>query len=129
MRYSMEDIFEQAKSFFNSVDVSYREEEAYIYKGVRVSKIDDVYRVCNASTGGDNYNDVSPDVLERMKDQGFIPGVALQGYNRYTKMINQLKEEYRNEANTRNNSKTLKSLKNRRKELLNRYSYLKQMIQ
>lgn len=125
----MEEIFDQAKGLFNSVDVSYREEEAYVYKGIRVSKIDGVYRVCNASTSGDQYRDVPPDVLDRMKEQGFIPGVALHVYNRYTEVINRLKEEYRSEANTRNNSKTLKSLKNKRKELLRRYNYLKQIIQ
>jgi len=126
MSYSLDEIFNQAKNTYLSRDVSNGDEEAYIYRGVRVSRVLDTVNICDASKGDYyDYSVLDEDIIETMRTDGFEHGVYVYLYNKYSKSVSHLSGDQRIEVNTSNNSKTIKSLRNRRNDLLSRYFNLK----
>ncbi len=126
MSYSLDEIFKQAKNTYLAKDVSNGDEEAYIYRGVRVSRVLDTVNICDASKGDYyDYSVLDEDIIETMRTDGFEHGVYVYLYNKYSKSVSQLNGDQRIEVNTSNNSKTIKSLRNRRNDLLSRYFNLK----
>lgn len=126
MSYSLDEIFNQAKNTYLSRDVSNGDEEAYIYRGVRVSRVLDTVNICDASKGDYyDYSVLDEDIIETMRTDGFEHGVYVYLYNKYSKSVSHLSRDQRIEVNTSNNSKTIKSLRNRRNDLLSRYFNLK----
>jgi len=126
MSYSLDEIFKQAKNTYLAKDVSNGDEEAYIYRGVRVSRVSDTVYICDASKGDYyGYSVLDEDIIETMIADGFEHGVYVYLYNKYSKSVSQLNGDQRIEVNTSNNSKTIKSLRNRRNDLLSRYFNLK----
>lgn len=126
MSYSLDEIFNQAKKTYLAKDVSNGDEEAYIYRGVRVSRLLNTVYICDASRGDYyNYSVLDEQIIDTMISHGFVYGVYVYLYNKYSKSISRLSGEQRIEVNTNNNSKTIKSLRNKRNELLIRYFNLK----
>lgn len=126
MSYTLDEIFNQAKNTYLVKDVSNGDEEAYIYRGVRVSRVSDTVHICDASKGDYyGYSVLDEDIIETMRTDGFDHGVYVYLYKKYSKSVSQLSGEQRIEVNTSNNSKTIKSLRNRRNDLLSRYFNLK----
>jgi len=126
MSYSLDEIFNQAKNTYLAKDVSNGDEEAYIYRGVRVSRVSNEVYICDTSKS-DYYSCSLLDeyIIETMRTNGFEHGVYVYLYNKYSKSISHLSDQQRIEVNTSNNSKTIKSLRNRRNDLLSRYFNLK----
>jgi hypothetical protein len=126
MSYTLDEIFNQAKNTYLARDVSNGDEEAYIYRGVRVSRVSNKVYICDTSKSDYYIHSVlDEDIIETMRTDGFEHGVYVYLYNKYSKSVSQLSGEQRIEVNTSNNSKTIKSLRNRRNDLLNRYFNLK----
>jgi len=121
---SLVGLWQEVKDNRKSVCLSSSREEAYIYRGVKFSKLDGVTRVYNTTRVGLNYREVTKDEYEFLIENGLEIGVKNVLQNTYRNQIESINEKIHGEINTRNNKKHYESLKQKRETLINKYSKL-----
>lgn len=121
-KYTLLDIWQQAIEDNVSVDMSYGNKQAYIYKGIKVVKVRDEIKILNTRTFGLEYEEIEEYLYESFFEKGFRPGVVDVLRSSYLKRIEYLNKNIRNEINSRNNKKHYKSMKVKRAELISKYT-------
>jgi len=120
--YTLLDIWQQVIEDNVSVDMSYRNKQAYIYKGIKVVKVRDEIKILNTITFGLEYEEIEEHLYDSFLSNGFREGVVDVLRKSYLDRIDALNKSIKKEINSRNNKKHYKSMKIRRGELINKYS-------
>jgi hypothetical protein len=120
--YTLLDIWQQAIEDNVSVDMSYGNKQAYIYKGIKVVKVRDEIKILNTRTFGLEYEEIEEYLYDSFLNNGFRPGVVDVLKKSYLDRIEALNKSIKEEINSRNNKKHYKSMKIKRSELINKYS-------
>lgn len=124
MQYNIYDLFNQAKNFKKSTPLIHKDEESYIYKGIKICKMNDQIILYNTFTDKMEYNLLTKEQCDILFEKGFEKGIKILTKSRYEKKIERLNECIREEVNSRNNRKHYQRLKSRRETLINKYSKL-----
>lgn len=117
-------LWQEVKDNRKSICLSTSREEAYIYRGIKFSKLDEVIRVYNTTKVGLSYKEVTEDEYYFLIENGLKIGVKNILQNTYRGQIEGINERIHGEVNTRNNKKHYESLKQKRETLINKYSKL-----
>lgn len=120
--YTLLDIWQQVIEDNVSVDMSYGNKQAYIYKGIKVVKMRDKIKILNTITFGLEYEEIEEHLYDSFLSNGFRGGVVDVLRKSYLDRIDALNKSIKKEINSRNNKKHYKSMKVRRGELINKYS-------
>lgn len=120
--YTLLDIWQQVIEDNVSVDMSYGNKQAYIYKGIKVVKMRDEIKILNTITVGLEYEEIEEHLYDSFLSNGFRGGVVDVLRKSYLDRIDVLNKSIKKEINSRNNKKHYKSMKVRRGELINKYS-------
>jgi hypothetical protein len=126
--YTIEDIWHQAVNDSMSVNTSFEGHHSYLFKGIKIVKQGKRIVIYNTKLMGLNYNPVLEDELYYFLMHGFREGVINVLKCTYLKKINLLNDKIKVEMNNRNNLKHYQSLKNRREELINKYSKISKSL-
>jgi hypothetical protein len=121
---SMTILWQEVKDNRKSVCLNTSKEEAYIYRGIKFSKLDGVTRIYNTTKVGLSYREVTKDEYDFLIENGLKIGVKNILQNTYRGQIESINEKIHGEVNTRNNKKHYESLKQKRETLINKYSKL-----
>jgi len=121
----LEDVFVEAKEYRKSVNLSWRDEEAYIYRGIKISKLDNDIKIFSTFNANFQYRELDDEEYSRFNMLGWIDAVHLIVKRMYKKSIDRITDKIKAEINTRNNKKHYDSLKRKRETLINKYSNLK----
>ena len=127
-RYNMLDIWNQAVNDPMIVNTSYEESISYIYKGIKICNEHNNFVIYNTKVLGLTYKVISKEQCSCFLTHGFRAGVINVLRETYLNKINILNEKIKKEINDRNNLKHYQSLKQRREELINKYSNISKPI-
>ena len=105
--------------------MSYKNEEAYMYKGIKITKIDNDIKIFSTSNARYMYHEMKDNQYILFHQLGFKEGVHTIVKKQYEGKIRLVNEKIKTEINTRNNKKHYDSLKLKRETLINKYSNLK----
>ncbi len=122
MKYSLNQVWEQAKSFKKSACLDFRREEAYIYKGIKITKNNDNINIYSTNNAQFQYHEMKEDQYDLFMELGFVDATHEIVKSIYQNKINKINDKIKNEINTRNNKKHYDSLKFKRDNLINKYS-------
>tara|TARA_R100000935_G_scaffold31227_2_gene51752 strand:- start:545 stop:952 length:408 start_codon:yes stop_codon:yes gene_type:complete len=123
-KYTLDELFDEAKNQVNSVKNTLPLGECIISKGVKIQKFSDHIEILNMSKGGSYYAQCTPrEYLFFIKDGWNIGCVKLSIENCLYK-LSLIEEKIKNEVNTRKNDKHIQNLKNKRDSVLHKYSTL-----
>ncbi len=121
----LEEVFIEAKEYKKSVSLSWRNEEAFIYRGIKISKLDDDIKIFSTFNANFQYRELNDEEYSNFNMLGWVDAVHLIVKRMYKKSIDRITGKIKTEINTRNNKKHYDSLKTKRETLINKYSNLK----
>lgn len=122
MNYTMNQIWEQAKECRKSASLSFHNEEAYMYKGIKITKSKDQINIYATNNAQFQYHEMTEEQYDLFMELGFVDAVHSIVKQSYQRKIDKVNEKIKNEINTRNNKKHYDSLKLKRDNLINKYS-------
>lgn len=125
--HSLKDLWDEASSSKKCIDLSYKTEQSYIYKGIKICKVENEIKIYNAGKQAYIYKELSESEYQFLYDNGFIKGVHLTKMGNYKEKISVLNKKIKDEINTRNNKKHYDSLKNKRENLINKYTQISKL--
>lgn len=120
----LEEVFTEAQDHQKSTNLSWRDEEAYMYKGIKICKLYDDIKIFSAFNANFQYRELNDEEYSRFNMLGWVDAVHLIVKRMYKKSIDIVNKKIKNEINTRNNKKHYDSLKRKRETLINKYSNL-----
>lgn len=122
--HSLETLWYEATIENKAANVSSSLEEAYLYRGIRIVKRDDVIKIYNTRKPGMNYKEITDEQYYEFYQNGFKKGAHIVLQSTYKEQIDKINAKIQGEVNSRNNKKHFEALKNRRQSLINKYSNL-----
>jgi len=125
MSYSIQEIWEQATKTHKACNMSYQNEEAYMYRGIKIVKIENDIKIYTTSNARYTYHEMKDSQYLVFHELGFKEGVHAVVKRQYESKINMINKKIKTEINTRNNKKHYDSLKLKRETLINKFSNLK----
>jgi len=121
---TLEKVWEEAKTLSKSTCLSYKKEEAYMYKGIKATKTDDDIKIFSTLSSHIKYNEMDKEDYKLFIMFGFRDAVHIFLKRTYKRKIAMLNKKIKEEVNSRNNKKHYDSLKVKRETLINKYSNL-----
>ncbi len=122
--HSLETLWYEATIEKKAANVSSSYEDAYLYKGIRITKRDDEIKIYNTRKSGLHYREITDEQYYEFLQNGFKKGVRIVLQSTYKEQIDNINAKIQGEVNSRNNKKHFEALKNRRETLINKYSKL-----
>ncbi|QDP56285.1 MAG: hypothetical protein GOVbin3009_52 [Prokaryotic dsDNA virus sp.] len=122
--HSLYTLWDDAVNDRKSVNLSSGNEEAYIYKGIKIVNTNGDIKIYNTRKLGMTYKEISDDDYYLFLTHGFRKGVHEVMKHTYKEQIEKINSKIHGEVNNRNNKKHYEALKQRRESLLNKYSNL-----
>lgn len=126
--HKLKDIWEEAlaDSYSSALDGS--SYESRLVFGVKIVYDYDTNSVTiwNTSRGGDFYTKVTN--LEPFFERGWRYGVYITSLDNYRFKLDKIEESMKKEINGKKNPKQIKSLKNARVRILNKYNYIREKL-
>jgi|TARA_R110000782_G_scaffold262191_2_gene354152 hypothetical protein len=121
---TIQDIFEEAITFSKACNLSNerKNEESYLYKGIKIMKKDNFITIFNTSKIQFDYKEIPDEDYLKFYELGFVKGVHAIVKESYMYKIEVLNKKIKTEINSRNNKKHYESLKVKRDNLINKYS-------
>jgi hypothetical protein len=130
MRYTLEDILEQAQEDSYTASLDGDGMEANILYGIRIEKIKHTgeINIHNTTKGGDFYSLVPKEELEDFFERGWRYGVFNLALSNYRSKLDIIESKIRDEVNSRKNAKHIQSLKANRERIMQRFAKVSQKL-
>jgi len=124
MRYTLLEVFEQAKADEFSATLDGEEFEARILSGIRIeqNKATKDTIIHNTTVGGDFYQEIKKDEYEIFYQKGWRYAVFVVCLSNYRRKLLMIENKIKREVNTRKNAKHIMNLKNARERIMNSYT-------
>ena len=129
-RYSLKEIWEMAKEDSFAAALDFQGHEARLCYGIKI-----VYDIStktitlfNTAKGGDFYEELSKDELDRFKANGWRAGVYLTALDTITEKLDLLEVKIQHEICAKNRHKMVKMYKATRENFLNSYTKIKSKL-
>ena len=126
--YSLEDIWQQAIGDASAVRQRVPKGELIIGSGVRIQRFGDRIEMLNMNKGGDYYKILDEDEYNIFYHDGWKRGSVNLSISNCLFKLGLIEDKIKTEVNTRKNDKHIQNLKNRRENILNKYTKLKQKL-
>ena len=120
--YSKEDLFNQALEDMRAVRTPMPEGYGVINNGVKIQKFPSKIELINLSKGGSYYVECTEEEYDLFYKYGWREGGLRLSLLNCKRKLDLIEDKIRTEVNTRKNDKHIQKLKNRREELLIKYS-------
>jgi hypothetical protein len=129
-RYSLKDIWEMAKEDSFAAALDFQGHEARLCYGIKIvyDISTETIALFNTAKGGDFYEELNDDELDRFKANGWRAGVYLTALDTITEKLEHLKVKIQNEIGTKNRHKQIKMYKATRENFLNSYRKIKSKL-
>ena len=128
VKYSIEDIWKQAEQDGMSAKTMMPKGECILGMGVKIQKFNNNIQILNTAKGGDYFKELSDDEYELFFEDGWKIGAINLALSNYSYKLNLIEQKIRTEVNTRKNDKHIQNLKNKRENILNKYSKQKSKL-
>tara|TARA_R110000824_G_scaffold207761_3_gene393259 strand:+ start:274 stop:678 length:405 start_codon:yes stop_codon:yes gene_type:complete len=112
-------LFEEAKAHEQSISLSTKKYECYIYKGVQIIKDDASIKIYSPK-GMDFYDEVSTDFYLLFMD-GWKIGVYRLTLKKYELALLRIEKKIANEMNNKVSLKVIEQLRSRRLNIMNKF--------
>ena len=122
---NIEEVWKQAESFSKCINLSNVSEEAYMYRGIKITKVENDIKIFTTSNARYAYHEMNDSQYLMFHELGFKEGVHAVVKKQYEGKIDLINKKIKTEINTRNNKKHYDSLKLKRETLINKFSNLK----
>jgi len=126
--YSLEEIWLQAIGDASAVRQRVPKGELIIGSGVRIQRFGDRIEMLNMNKGGDYYKVLDEDEYNIFYHDGWKRGSVNLSISNCLFKLGLIEDKIKTEVNTRKNDKHIQNLKNRRENILNKYTKLKQKL-
>ena len=126
--YSLEEIWAQAIGDASAVRQRVPKGELIIGSGVRIQRFGDRIEMLNMNKGGDYYKILDEDEYNIFYHSGWKKGSVNLSISNCLFKLGLIEDKIKTEVNTRKNDKHIQNLKNRRENILNKYTKLKQKL-
>ncbi len=126
--YSLEEIWLQALGDASAVLQQVPKGELIIGSGVRMQRFGDRIEMLNMNKGGDYYKILDEDEYNIFYHGGWRRGSVNLSISNCLFKLGLIEDKIKTEVNTRKNDKHIQNLKNRRENILNKYTKLKQKL-
>ncbi len=126
--YSLEEIWTQAIGDASAVRQRVPKGELIIGSGVRIQRFGDRIEMLNMNKGGDYYKILDEDEYNIFYHCGWKRGSVNLSISNCLFKLGLIEDKIKTEVNTRKNDKHIQNLKNRRENILNKYTKLKQKL-
>ena len=126
--YSLEEIWAQAIGDASAVRQRVPKGELIIGSGVRIQRFGDRIEMLNMNKGGDYYKILDEDEYNIFYHGGWKRGSVNLSISNCLFKLGLIEDKIKTEVNTRKNDKHIQNLKNRRENILNKYTKLKQKL-
>lgn len=126
--YSLEEIWAQAIGDASAVRQRVPKGELIIGSGVRIQRFGDRIEMLNMNKGGDYYKVLDEDEYNIFYHDGWKRGSVNLSISNCLFKLGLIEDKIKTEVNTRKNDKHIQNLKNRRENILNKYTKLKQKL-
>jgi len=126
--YSLEEIWTQAIGDASAVRQRVPKGELIIGSGVRIQRFGDRIEMLNMNKGGDYYKILDEDEYNIFYHGGWKRGSVNLSISNCLFKLGLIEDKIKTEVNTRKNDKHIQNLKNRRENILNKYTKLKQKL-
>ncbi len=126
--YSLEEIWAQASGDASAVRQRVPKGELIIGSGVRIQRFGDRIEMLNMNKGGDYYKILDEDEYNIFYHGGWKRGSVNLSISNCLFKLGLIEDKIKTEVNTRKNDKHIQNLKNRRENILNKYTKLKQKL-
>lgn len=110
-------MWSEALKMPNSAHITYKESEAVIYKGVKVSKSEEGIKIFSTET--DFYTDMTEDFIQ---SESFEVCVSIYLKSKYLTQLDNVERWIQNEVNGQKNHKKINKLKKFRERLIIKYN-------
>lgn len=126
MRYSLDDIYNQASKDHLRVNLDGRGYTSFMVLGVKIIKDNDTSKIqiLNTMRGGDYYSNLSEKELNIFHKKGWRYGVFVLSLSNYRTKLDLIEKKIQQELTTRKSIKQLRLLKSKREQILSKYSEL-----
>ena len=130
MRYTLEDILQQAKDDSYTASLDGDGMEANILYGIRIEKIkhNGEINIHNTTKGGDFYSIIPKDELDIFYEKGWRNGVLILALSNYRNKLEIIEGKIRDEVNSRKNAKHIQNLKANRERIMQRFAKVSQKL-
>jgi len=126
--YSLEVLFEQARSMPSSIYTKTSKCESVMSTGAKINKFSDKIEILNMGRGGDYIMELNETEYNFFQNHGWNIGVDQLMLNNYLFKLGLIENRIKTEVNTRKNDKHIQNLKNRRAKILQKYTERKQKL-
>ena len=126
--YSLEVLFEQARSTRSSIYTKTSKSESVMSTGAKIQKFSDKIEILNMGRGGDYFKELTEDEYDYFFKNGWKIGVDYLMLSNYMFKLQLIENRIKTEVNTRKNDKHIQNLKNRREKILQKYTERKQKL-
>tara|TARA_B100000780_G_C20972985_1_gene388516 strand:+ start:295 stop:690 length:396 start_codon:yes stop_codon:yes gene_type:complete len=120
--YSIKDIYNQALLDKSAIHQVLQNGETIINMGVKLQKFNNHIEILNCSKGGDYFRDFNEDEYKVILEEGWKVGCIKTAMNNCLHKLDLIESRMKIEVNTRKNDKHIQNLKNRRENILIKYS-------
>tara|TARA_R100000655_G_scaffold107044_1_gene157006 strand:+ start:512 stop:949 length:438 start_codon:yes stop_codon:yes gene_type:complete len=127
MKYSLEDIMNQAMADEYSANLSGNKYNARLLYGCKIHQDHETktVEILNTSLGGEWYSNITEPQLNIFLEKGWRIGVYELSLSNYRLKLDKIEASIKREMNGRRNPKQIQSLKSARTNVLNKYSKIK----
>ena len=122
------EIFNEAKADPRSIITTLKSNESVINKGCKIQRFTDRIEILNMGKGGDYFKVCTEDEYEFFYLHGWKIGVIKLALSACLHKLKIIEERIKTEVNTRKNDKHIQNLKNRRENILVKYTYHKRKL-
>ena len=122
------EIFNEAKTDPRSIITTLKSNESVINKGCKIQRFTDRIEILNMGKGGDYFKVCTEDEYEFFYLHGWRVGVIQLALSTCLHKLKIIEERIKTEVNTRKNDKHIQNLKNRRENILVKYTYHKRKL-
>ena len=122
------EIFNEAKADPRSIITTLKSNESVINKGCKIQRFTDRIEILNMGKGGDYFKVCTEDEYEFFYLHGWKIGVIKLALSTCLHKLKIIEERIKTEVNTRKNDKHIQNLKNRRENILVKYTYHKRKL-
>lgn len=123
MRYSLDDIWNQAREDKYAAKLIGLGWEARLVYGIKITRELDSgsVEILNTSRGGEFYKEIEPEQLDIFLKNGWRYGVYVLSLSNYRLKLDAIQGHIKDEVNGRNREKQVKILQSKRDNILSKY--------
>ena len=115
-------IFEEALKDRKAIETKTKKMHSVIANGIKIQKFSDRIEILNMGKGGDYFKECTLEEYDYFYDEGWEVGCYKVKINNCLHKLKIIEENIKTEVNTRKNDKHIQNLKNRRENILQKYT-------